>query len=56
MQGGAENLEKINVHLTSVLTLEYLLDYMISKDLIDHSKKKHIFDELAEPFVPSNSH
>uniref|UniRef100_A0A0N5B6F2 Uridine 5'-monophosphate synthase n=1 Tax=Strongyloides papillosus TaxID=174720 RepID=A0A0N5B6F2_STREA len=50
MQGGTENLEKINVHLTPVLTLEYLLDYMISKNLIDQGKKQYIFDELAKPF------
>lgn len=50
MQGGNENLEKINVHLTPVLTLEYLLDYMISKNLIDQGKKQYIFDELAKPF------
>uniref|UniRef100_A0A0K0EML6 Uridine 5'-monophosphate synthase n=1 Tax=Strongyloides stercoralis TaxID=6248 RepID=A0A0K0EML6_STRER len=54
MQGGAENLHKKNINLTSVLTLEYLLDYMISKNLIDESKKKNIFDELNKPFPSTN--
>uniref|UniRef100_A0A0N4ZTC8 Uridine 5'-monophosphate synthase n=1 Tax=Parastrongyloides trichosuri TaxID=131310 RepID=A0A0N4ZTC8_PARTI len=56
MQGGSENLKNNGVRLSSVLTLECLLNYMISKKLIDEEKKKYIFDELAKPFISVEQH
>ncbi|TKR60155.1 hypothetical protein L596_027451 [Steinernema carpocapsae] len=54
-QGGVDELKKQGIQLMSVVTMNNILDYMISVNQITSQRKTEIIDQLAAPFIPNGA-